>query len=213
MLYLCCVLSFLPANDIDDLKKSLRTIGSAESYLFTVQDESGSPVTGTYQKGSPIAMRADDIDFFREAKILVYRNGGIWTKTRTGTLSDPLPILAASAKVSNVRMPHEELMLVDKAAQNIRKADGRKFDFLADLDAAGARSLARSEDRELARSGTVQFWVNGEGQITKYRLTIRIQGKRGNADVDGIVTRTIALSDVGRAKVEVPDAVKMLLRV
>jgi hypothetical protein len=155
-------------------------------------------------------MRADDIDFFREANVLVYRNGNVWAKTRTGTLSDPLPILAASAKVKAVRLPHEELVLLEKLVRKIKS--GTQDGFSAELDTAGAQTLAYSKDREVARGGTVQFWLNVQGQISKYRLAIRIQGTRGNADVDGVVTRTVTVSHVGSAKVEVPEAAKALIR-
>ena len=155
-------------------------------------------------------MRADDIDFFRQANVLVYRNGKVWTKTRTGTLSDPLPILAASAKVKAVRLPHEELVILEKLVRSIK--GGTQDEFSADLDREAAQSLARSEDRELARSGTLQFWLDAHGQIAKYRLAIRIQGTRGNAEVDGVVTRTVTLSQIGSAKVEVPEEVKALVK-
>ena len=208
MLQLCCVLVFLP-DGVDDLKKALHATGNAESYRFTVQEQSGSPVTGTFQKDTPVAMRADDIDFFRQANVLAYRNGNVWTKTRTGTLSDPLPILAASAKVKAVRLPHDELVLLEKVVRKIK--GGTQDDFSAELDKAGAQSLANSEDRELARSGTVQFWLNAEAQINKYKLSIRIQGTRGNAEVDGVVTRTVTLSQIGSARIEVPEEVKALI--
>jgi len=210
MFQLCFVLTFFSVDGVDDLKEALQRTGAAESYRFTVQDQGGSPVTGTFQKNAPIPLRADDIDFFRQANVLVYRSGNTWTKTRTGTLSDPLPILAATAKVSGVRLPHEELALLGKAIRNFKKADEADAGISAELDAAGAKSLARSEDRDQARSGTVQFWV-AKGQITKYRLAIRIQGRRGNAEVDGVATRTVTVSHVGSAKVEVPEAVKALL--
>jgi hypothetical protein len=51
-----------------------------------------------------------------------------------------------------------------------------------------------------------------QGQVAKYRIAIRLQGRRGNAEVDGEVTRIVNISHVGDAKVEVPEAVKTLLR-
>jgi hypothetical protein len=211
MVELCLVLALFSADSVPDLKNAMQTTGSAESYRFTVQDQGKSLVTGTFQKNVPVAMRADDIDFFRQANALVYRSGNTWTKTRTGTLSDPLPVLAASAKVSGVRLPHEELVQLEKVVRNLKTVGGQDTAISAELDATGAKAFARSEDHELARSGTVQFWVS-QGQISKYRITIRLQGRRGNADVDGEVTRIVTISHVGDAKVEVPEAVKTLLR-
>ncbi len=124
MLHLYYVLAFVNVDGVDDLKKTLSSMGAAKSYRFTVQDPGGILVAGTFQKGAPVAFRVDDIDFFRQANVLVYRIGPTWHQTRTGTLSDPLPILAASAKVNAVRLPHEELILLGKVIQNIKKSGG-----------------------------------------------------------------------------------------
>jgi len=210
MCHLCCIFALLSQGD-DALKTALQSTGAAKSYRFAVEDQNSSlVVTGAYQQSVPVAMRADGIDFFRLGKALVYRQGNSWNKTRTGTLSDPLPILGASAKARAVILPHQELALLEKSVRNV-KGVAQDF-FAAELDMAGARSLARSEDRELARGGKVQFWLDAKGQISKYRLAIQIQGTRGNADVDGVVTRTVTISQLGATKVEAPEAVKMLVR-
>jgi hypothetical protein len=45
----------------------------------------------------------------------------------------------------------------------------------------------------------------------KYRYTLRVQGRLGNADVDGTRTKTVNLSGLGTTKVEVPEAARKAL--
>ena len=81
----------------------------------------------------------------------------------------------------------------------------------ASLAAPGNRRCPRpprQEDR--ARGGTVQFWLE-KGHLTKYQVAIRVAGRRGNADVDGVVTTTVTVRGVGTAKVEVPAEAKKAL--
>ena len=47
--------------------------------------------------------------------------------------------------------------------------------------------------------------------MTCYEVSIQVKGRRGNADVDGTITRTIIVKDVGTARVEVPAAAKKAL--
>src|SRR4051794_31707435 len=91
----------------DDVSKSLQAVVSAENYSFSVQDNAKAAVEVKYQKGMPIWMRAEGIEFFRKGDVLVYKDGDTWQRSRTGTLSDPLRILGALAKVRVIQLPHE----------------------------------------------------------------------------------------------------------
>jgi len=196
----------------DDLAGALRTVTGAESYSFTVKDGTGSEVEATYQKGYPLSVRADRIEFFRQGDVLVYRQGENWQRTRTGTLSDPLPILGASAKAKAVRPPHEELTQLSAGVTDVRKSAGTDgTDYSGNLTEKAAKKLARIEDRDLARGGTVTVRVDSKGRLTGYEIAIQVKGHRGNADVDGTMTRTVTVKDVGTAKVEVPAAAKKAL--
>lgn len=197
----------------DDLAKAVKGLTEASSYRFTQQDGMvKSAVEVKYQKDSPLYCKADGIEFFRKADVLVYKQGDTWQRTRTGTLSDPLRILAASAKVRAVRLPHEELAVVGAALTNIKKTATKGEILLSgDLGEEAAKKLARTEDRGNARSGAAKLWLDAEGRLTKYEIAIRILGKRGNAEVDGTVTKTVTLAGVGATKLEVPAAVKKAL--
>ena len=196
----------------DDLAGVLKTVTTAEGYAFALKDGAGAEVVGTYRKGLPAHFVADRIEFFRQGDVLVYRQGDAWQRTRTGRLSDPLPILGASAKVKAARLPHEELGEVSAGATDVRKTtdkDGTVYTGFLPMRVAGA--LARTEDRDLAQGGTITVRVDAKGRVTSYDVLIKVKGRRGDADVDGTVTRTVTLKDLGTAKIEVPAAAKKAL--
>lgn len=192
----------------DDLAKALKAVTAAESYAFTVQDGAArSPVEAKYQKDVPLWCKADKIEFFRKGNVLIYKEKDAWQRTRTGTLSDPLRILGPSAKVRAVKLPHEELAIVGKTLAKFKQVEKT---VTGALDADAAKKLARTEDRDLARGGTVKLWLN-EGKLAKYEIAIRVQGVRGNAEVDGVMTRSVTLSALGATKIELPAAAKKVL--
>ena len=72
--------------------------------------------------------------------------------------------------------------------------------------------LARTEHRDVARSGTAKVWVDDKGNVVKYAVTLKLQGRVGNAEIDGTATRTTTLSGAGGTKIEVPEAAKKRCR-
>jgi len=201
----------LAAED-DDLARALRAISQADSYAFALREGGGGAVEGKYQKGRPPSFTTDRIDFFRKGDALVYRQGGRWQKAKTGTRSDPLAILGASAKVRGAHLPHEELADLAKHLQDVKKVEGRRHTvYSAGLTERGAQALAKPADREVARGGTARLWVDGQGRLTHYEITVRLKGRRGNADVDGEATRAATIKGLGGTKVDVPDEVRKLL--
>jgi hypothetical protein len=200
------------AAEEDDLAKALRAISQADSYAFTLRESGDGAVEGKYQKDRPASFTADRIDFFKKGDALVYQQGGTWQKAKTGTQSDPLAILGASAKVRGARLPHEELGDLAKHLRNVKKAEEKKHTvYSAELTERGAQALAKPADREIVRGGTAKLWVDGQGRLTRYEITVRLKGRRGNADVDGEASRTVTIKDVGGTKVDVPDEVRKLL--
>src|SRR4051812_30427938 len=110
MLYLLGTLAAIALSVDDDPAKALRQLTDAGRYRFVAREGgAGGTVEAAFQGAVPLHVKADGIEFFRQGDVLVYQDGGQWRRTRTGTLSDPLRILGASAKVRGVRLPHEEL--------------------------------------------------------------------------------------------------------
>lgn len=200
----------------EELAPILKKAVAWESYHFTVEARpgAGGSLEGTYQKGKPLACKADRFELFKKGAVIVYGDAGKWQKSRTGRLSDPLRVLGAVAKVRGVRLPHEELAAVAKAARAVKKGPGKQAGqtvYSATLDADAARALARPEHKGVARSGSARFWVDKDGALLKYALDIRVQGRLGGADIDGTDSKTVTLSGAGSSKVEVPEAARKAL--
>src|SRR5205085_7280291 len=142
------------------------------------------------------------------------RDGDQWQRSKRGTLSDPLRVLGAVAKVIVVRLPHEELAGFEKLLKEVRpakdKEDGNTV-YAGDLTDEAVKKLARTEHRDVARSGSARVWVDDKGNVVKYAVTLKLLGRVGNAEVDGTATRTTTLSGAGGTKVEVPEAAKKAL--
>jgi hypothetical protein len=214
MLQSFCLLAALaaPADAGDDLAKALRAATGADSYAFTVRENGGGEVEGKYQKDRPVSLRAERIDFFKKGDALVYKQADGWHKAKTGVQSDPLIVLGASAKARGARLPHDELAGLEKRVNNLKKSEEKgQVVYGGELTEEGAKALAKSEDRDVARGGTAKLWLDDKGRPTRYEITIRLKGRRGNAEVDGEATKTVTLKELGAAKVEVPDEVKKLL--
>lgn len=205
--------SLLLAAGGDETSKQLRSLSAAGSYEFSIQD--GGPaesVTGKFQKGAPVWFLADKIEFFRKGELLVYKQKDKWQKTRTGTLSDPLVILIPSAKVRKARLPHEELATLDKVWAAVKASEEKEHTVLTgELTEKAAKELARTDQRGVAQGGKAQVWLDAKGRLVKYEITIRLQGRIGGAEIDGMATKLVTLGAIGATKVSVPDEAKKVL--
>lgn len=207
MLHIIFVLSFVGlAGDAEELAGVLKKATGWDGYTFTVEEQPGS-LEAKYEKGKPLWCKADRLELFKKGDVVAYKDGDKWLRSRTGTLSDPLRVLGAVAKVRTARLPHEELPAIVKAAgaaQKEKERDGGLTVYSARLGREAARALARSENQSVAREGTARFWVDADGRLVKYELTIRLQGRIGGAEVDGTVRKTVTLSAAGKTRVDVP---------
>ncbi len=198
----------------EELKAALKkTTPGLEAYGFRVDQGpgGGTIVTGKFKKGQPLFCQADGIDFFRKGDVMVYRQGERWMRTKRGRESDPLRILGASAAVSRVRPPHEELATLIKNLGDIKKTEQKgRVVYTGKLGEAAAQKLAPSEVRDITRGGEAEI-VTEDGVIVKYQFTLRVQGRLGTAEVDGTRTKTVGLTGLGTTKVEVPEAARKVL--
>ncbi len=187
-----------------------------DSYSFTISEPQGQggKVEGKYEKGRPVQLKAEGIELFRQGKNLAYKDGGKWHRSKTGVESDPLRVLGAVAKARTARLPHEELPELLKQVAWAKKpeagAKGGKL-YAGTLDAAAAKKLAPAAVESVAQGGQAKVEVGPDGRVANYVFTIRLQGRIGNAEVDGSMTRTVTLGDPGKARVEVPDEAKKAL--
>ncbi|MBY0229326.1 MAG: hypothetical protein K2W96_08620 [Gemmataceae bacterium] len=205
MLHLAVFALFHAAED--DVQAAAKKALEAGSFAFAVQQGEGKPLAGTWEKGKPLAVTAEGIPFVREGERLVYKDGGKWQKTRTGTLSDPLRILGPSALVRSLVPPHEELVLLSKCARGAKKEDGG---WTVALDKESAQLWVPPADRSLARSGSLRIKAK-DGTVTGWEVRVRLQGRRGDAEVDGEAARQVRLDKLGKAKAELPEEARKLL--
>ncbi|MFO0966578.1 MAG: hypothetical protein U0793_13475 [Gemmataceae bacterium] len=195
-----------------DAAKGPSDLGKAGSYEFTIQEGPAASVAGKFHKDTPIWFKADGIEFFRKGEVLVYKDAGKWQKTRTGTLSDPLRILGPSAKVRSARVPHEELATLEKVWIDVKKTDMKGKTVISGVfKEKGAKALARSEQRAVAQGGAGRVFLDEKGRLTGYEITIRLQGRLGGADVDGMATKTVTLSGIGMTTVDLPTEARKAL--
>jgi hypothetical protein len=202
-----------------ELAKALQKTAALDSYTFTVEE--GGPGAGgrpgleaKYQKDQPLWCKAENRELFKKGDVLVYKDGNDWVRSRTGTLSDPLRVLGAVAKVRKVRVPHEELAGFEKHFKDVKAAGKDKdgnLEYSGDLTDEAVKKLVPTEFRQVARSGTAKVWVNSGGMVVKYTVAITVKGRLGNAEVEGMPTRTVMIRDGGKTKVEVPEAAKKAL--
>jgi CubicO group peptidase (beta-lactamase class C family) len=197
-----------------EVAAALKKSAALENYAFTVEQLSGmaGAVEAKYAKGQPLWATADKVECYKQGDKMVYLDAGKWQRTKSGTESDPLRVLGAIAKVRTLRLPHEELAALEKHLRDVKKAadpeDGLTV-YTADLTPDGAKALA-TEHKDVARGGTVKLWAGKDG-VMKYTVSIRVQGKVGNAEIDGTLARTTTLRQLGATKVEVPDAARKAL--
>jgi hypothetical protein len=198
-----------------ELSKAAAKAAAAKSYAFQIDERpgggTGGPVTGKYVQGQPTYFKADKIEFFKTAKAVAYLDGGKWQRSKTGTVSDPLRVLGGVAKVRRATLPHEELTDFAKHFKAVKKAQEKgQTVYSGELTDAAVKKLAPSEFRSVAQSGQAKVWVD-DGRVAKYTISLRLQGKLGNAEVDGTSVRTVTLSDPDATKLEVPAEARKAL--
>jgi hypothetical protein len=198
----------------DPLARALKQITDTDSYAFQAAHQGKKAgVEGKYQKGEPVYFKVEQIEFFKKGDKLVYKQDDKWQRTKTGVESDPLRILGPSAKVRETVLPHEELNGLEKELRDIKAqpSQGHASAFGAKLTIDACKKLLLPSDRELAKGGTITFELDKDGNLVQYDVAIDIQGKRGNAEVSGTVNRGVRFVDVGKTKVEAPDAARKAL--
>jgi hypothetical protein len=204
------------------LDEAVRKAAAMKGYAFQIEERQGkgafATIQGKFEKGKPAFFLADRIEFFKKGDALAYKDGGSWHRSRTGTLSDPLRILGGAAKVRGASLPHEELSKLAKGLKKVKNMKDKEPGstvyagiYSGELDKESAGKLAPKSYQPVATGGQGKVWVGVDGQVHKYSVQIRLQGRLGNAEIDGEWTRVVILSDRNTARVDVPQAAQKAL--
>ncbi len=121
------------------------------------------------------------------------------------------------------KSPHDELKDVDtklstakKSAMNekVGEIDCAVYECELTEDAARenapmGRFLDRIPDAQV--TGTLKAWVDGEGRLVKFQLTVKVAASFQGNDFEISTVRTVSLSKFGETKVTIPDDAKAVL--
>ncbi len=212
----------------EELAKATKKASEMESYSFktdTKIDGKGgkglapAAVEGRFQKDQPASFKLQGTEAFRKTGVLVVKEGEAWKRLDRKKGEKPQKGQVSLLVLGSVKLPHEELADFEKNFEKSEKAvEGETTVYTGPLTADAARTLASSGDKaagkgraSLAYTGSARVWVNKDGAIAKYELTLKGKGTVKDKEVEVGITRTVELTEIGTTKVEVPEGAKKAL--
>jgi hypothetical protein len=213
-----------PAAD-DDLAAATKKTSELTAYGFKFDVVGGKgkarsvAVEGKFQKDQPAWFKASGTEVFKKIGQLIYKDGEEWKKYEKvkGAKGEKKRGVDPSALLEAVKLPHEEIQEFEKNFKEVKKAEQKENDctvFSGELTEQGASSLGNTGAKGKAQitfTGSAKLSVNADGLVVKYSVDLTGKGKRKDRDVELKISRTVELSDIGTAKIEVPEPVKKLL--
>ena len=205
----------------EDLAQATKKASEMTSYAFKVDVKAGGKgqhapnVEGRYEKEKPQALKVNGTEAYKKAGLVVVKEGDAWKRLEKPAKGDKPAKGAISIQTfSGIKLPHEELEGFEKGFEKLEKAaDGDLTVFSGALTPEAARiavstgSKAEGKGRaNLAYSGVGKVWVNKDGAIVKYEMAVKAKGTVKEKEVEQSTTKTVTVTDVGSAKVEIPEA-------
>jgi hypothetical protein len=146
-----------------------------------------------------------------EKAAVLGQDGGWQSATELENAEGPARFLAFFAR--NVRTPAVQAAELASFAKELKK-DGDALS--SDLTEEGAKTFLRfrrgGDGPAVSNpSGSVKFWLK-DGNLAKYEFKVRGTINFGGNDVEVDRTTTIEIKDVGKTKVEVPEAAKKIVQ-
>jgi hypothetical protein len=190
---------------------------NTDRYAFKIEtsllgsDNAQSVVAeGRYQKDQPAFMKSGEIEVYRKGESMVMLKKDLWKKADGRESSRRTRGAFTVAGLRALRLPHEELVGIEKRFSGFKKLDAKEGDqdvYMGELTEAAAQELydAHSERKaETAPSGTGRFWVTPAGDLAMIEIIVRTKAKSKNREAG--VSMWFTLSELGTAKVEVPES-------
>lgn len=188
---------------------------AADRYAFKVEisllggeGSQSAVVEGRYQKDQPVWMKSGEVEVYRKGETVAVLKKGEWKQETRDTDRRRTRGAFTVGALRALKLPHDELAGLEKRFTGFRKLEAKEGDqdvYLADLTEAAAKALIaeNSERREEGTpEGTGRFWITPTGQIAMVEIIARVKKSKGK---DSGVSMWITMSDVGSAKVEVPE--------
>jgi hypothetical protein len=192
---------------------------------------------GKYQKDVGLYIKSDKGEVFRKGdRILVKQGAADWqdlaqfrppTPPAAGDGQKPPGLrgnpMMVKLMLRNLKAPHEELRDLARGLKSVKKAE--KTEKIGDIDCyeySGELSedalkgspmgrLAQLGGANASLSARARIWVDTTGAVQIYEVvtsgSVTFQGNQ----IDLTLTRRSEITDAGKTKVEVPEAVQKLL--
>jgi 3D (Asp-Asp-Asp) domain-containing protein len=126
--------------------------------------------------------------------------------------------------VKNLKAPHDELKELAKGFKEVKKSE--KTEKIGEVECSqysGDLSEEAMKNSPLGRmlgqfgganvdvKGSAKVWVDGSGNVVIYEVVTKASVEIQGNQIDFSLTRRSEISEVGKTKVEVPEAVQKLL--
>lgn len=154
--------------------------------------------------------------FLQSGKVVYKGQDGKWTLlAQPEKGAKPDKGMREVMALRGIRIPHEELNGFDAKLKDVKSdKDGESTVFSGTLtdDAAKELGAMGRKGGQGTYAGSAKIWVDANGNVSKFEITINVKAKMKNKDVDLTTTRTVEISAIGStAKIEIPEEAKKLL--
>jgi hypothetical protein len=210
-------LALAQAADGNAVAAAVAKTRTADRYAFKIETTilGGSSVQSTvaegrYQKDQPAFMKSGELEVYRKGESMAVLKKDVWKKADGRDASRRLRGAFSLAGLRALRLPHEELAGIEKRFSAFRKLDAKEGDqdvYMGELTEEAARELHDAHlerNAEVVPAGTGRFWITPAGELAMVELIVRTKAKGKNREAG--VSLWVTLSELGTAKVEVPEA-------
>ena len=218
------ILAAMVALQSEELADAAKKAAAMESYTFKAETKSGKgknqpgAAEGRYQKDQPLAFKIGSSEGFKKAGLVIYKEGEEWKKLEKPQKGEKKQQPGAAA-FSGFKVPHEELEGFEKNFEKVEKGAEKDKDctvWSGTLTPSAAQSLVSTGSKAEAKSkstytGSAKVWVSEQGLIVRCEISVHMKGENKKGPVEADITRTLQITEVGAAKVEVPEGAAKLL--
>lgn len=210
------ILALLVQTATAEVAAAVAKTRGAERYAFKVEttlhggeSANSAVVEGRYQKDQPVWMKSGELEAYRRGETMAVLRKGEWKQELRDTDRRRIRGTLSVGALRALRLPHDELGGLEKRFIGFRKLDMKEGDqevYAADLteDAAKAFIIEHTERREEGTpEGTGRFWVTPAGEVAMVEIIAKVKKSKGR---EYGVSMWITLSELGVARVEVPEA-------